>query len=168
MWRVTGARRAAPKAPSCGRTRATIGAYRAPKSPTYAEQGGPRGGAPQTLSAADTFQAPLVDCRKYTVGPGFTRAAAHIVGEAMAHWYLSMVDPAGSAARMDDSVHSPVAEAAEPADVVALAATELEGVPGVVVADVLVPLEESDEHPVSNASPMPPKTTRSAVLLTVV
>jgi len=68
-----------------------------------------------------------VDCRKYTVGPGFTRAAAHIVGEAMAHWYLSMVEPAGSAARMETSVHSPAAaEAAEPADV--LAATELEGV----------------------------------------
>jgi len=129
--------------------------------------GRPAGGAPQTLSAADTFQAPLVDCRKYTVGPGFTRAAAHIVGEAMAHWYLSMVDPAGSAARMDDSVHSPVAEAAEPADVVALAATELEGVPWVGVADVVASLEDADEHPPSKASPVQPRANRST-LLTVV
>jgi hypothetical protein len=35
--------------------------------------------------AVETFHGPLVLCRKYTVGPGFTRAAAHNVGEAIAH-----------------------------------------------------------------------------------
>ena len=61
--------------------------------------------APQTLLAVYTFHAPALASRKNTVAPGFTRAAAHIDGDAIAQSYLSMVDPAGSAARMEASVH---------------------------------------------------------------
>ena len=118
----------------------------------------------------DTFQAPLVVCRKYTVGPGFTRAAAHMLGEAIAHWNLSMADPAGSAARMDNSVHSPaLVEADESPDVGAfVGASELDWPPWVGVADVVVSLVDADEHPVSNASRVPPQPMRSDTLLTVV
>jgi hypothetical protein len=125
---------------------------------------------PQTLSAVDTFQAPLVVCRKNTLGPGFTRAAAHIVGEAIAQSNLSMIDPAGSAATMEAFVHSPAAwEADEPLDGGACAVTsELDGVPWDGVADVVAPVEDADEHPVSNTSPMPPKAKRHVTLLTVV
>jgi len=81
-----------------------------------------------------------------------------------------MVDPTGSAARIDASVHSPAAREADVApDVGAfVAAPTLDGEPFGGVADVLPPLEEADEHPVRNASPMPLRATRSAVLLTVV
>ena len=124
-------------------------------------------GVPQILSAVDTFQAPLVDCRKNTAGPGFTRAAAHIDGDAIAHTYLSMLDPAGSAARMEAFVHSPEAPVADEAPVVGVfAGTDLCGVTWVGVADVVA--SPDDEHPVRNANPVPPKAMRSDARLAVV
>jgi len=121
----------------------------------------------------DTFQAPLLVCKKNTFGPGLTRAAAHIFGEAIAQSYFSMVDCGGSAARMEASVHSPAAgEEVEAPDGVALSealmgAPELDGPPWVGVADVVTLLEDPDEHPVSNASPVPPQATRTVALLTL-
>ena len=111
----------------------------------------------QTFAVVASFQAPVLDCMKNTRAPGFTRAAAHIHGETIAHWYLSMVEPAGSAARMDASVHSPAAREADVARDVGgvFAAPALDGEPCGGVRDGLAPLEEADEHPVRNASPMP-------------
>jgi len=94
-----------------------------------------------------------------------------------------MVDPAGSAARMETSVHSPGAgEVDETPDVGALAgnvdeapdvgalagASELDGAPWVGVADAVASLEDADEHPVINVRPVPPTAKRIAALLTVV
>ena len=51
---------------------------------------------------------------KYTSGPDFTRAAAHMKGEPSAHWYSAPVAPLGRDARIDASVHSPSATEAVP------------------------------------------------------
>jgi len=80
-----------------------------------------------------------------------------------------MVNPVGSAARMEASVHSPVAgEADEAPEAGAFGLTELVGVPLVGVAAMLDPFEDVDEHPVRSTSPVPPKAMRSTALLTVV
>lgn len=127
-------------------------------------------GVTHTWSAVDTFQAPLVVCRKNTFGPGFTRAAAHIVGEAIAHSYLTMVEPAGSAARMDTSVQSPMAPAEDdeaPDAGAFVGAPVLELAAWVGVADVVASLEVAGEQPASNVSPVPVQVKRSAALLSV-
>ena len=150
-------------------------------------EGRPALGVSQTCSTLVTFHAPPLFCRKNALGPGFTRAAAHIVGEAIAHWNLTMADPEGSAARMEASVHSPAAWVADetPDDLAFdlafdfafagafVGASKLDGVPldggpWVGVADLVASLEDEDEQPVIKASPVPPAAKRIAALLTVV
>jgi hypothetical protein len=80
---------------------------------------------------------------------------------------------------MDASVHSLVAGDVDEAPAVGSLpwSSELEGVPRLGVADAVTPwvgvadavarLEDGDEHPVTNASEVPPTAKRSAALVTV-
>ena len=82
---------------------------------------------------------------------------------------------------MEASVHSPGAAADGAPDVLAFAvafavafagafagASELNGAVWVGVADVAASLEDADEQPLTNASPVPPTAKRSTALLAVV
>lgn len=111
--------------------------------------GRPALAVPQTSSDMETSQVEVPSPGGRTlVGPGSTFTAAHWVPPTSAQSNLTMVEPSGSAARIESVVHSAVIGA-----VVAVAV-------GLSVGAV----SELDEHPATVSAAMPTPETSSADL----
>lgn len=113
---------------------------------------------PQTSSEVETFQTPLSACKKKTVGPGFTRTAAHSVPDTVAQLNLTMVAPVGRAFRMVALLHRPVADAEDVEELLVLVL-----VVGLAVGEV----ELLDEQPVAPIIAIPAAAVTTSVLLTL-
>ena len=74
---------------------------------------------PQASAGFTDCHGPLVDRKKSHFDPSFTCATAQNVGDFTAHSYLLMLEPLGSAAETDFSVHSASSRITDPPPLVA-------------------------------------------------